>query len=147
MRKPLTQHKCQQIKKRKRNLKKYNKPNNINLHIQTHNIQISERYKPLHLISLINPDHAMFIWRGKPVLSFSKKCIKFIYAYQVTPSLTWNFFFIYFSMRVFLHRDWQFIGQQGKGGDHLIPLYHFHLLTNIETFFYNFAREMTITYF
>ena len=48
----------------------------------------------------------MFIWRGKPVLKFSKyiiakylvcKCyciIKFVYVYQVTPSFTWiNFFF------------------------------------------------------
>ena len=34
-------------------------------------VQISERYK-LQLISLIYTDHAMFIWRGKPVLSFSK---------------------------------------------------------------------------
>ena len=24
----------------------------------------------------------------------------------------------------------QLTGQQGKGGDHLIPLYHFHQLTN-----------------
>ena len=28
-----------------------------------------------------------------------------------------------------------------------IPLYHFDPLTNIQTFVYNFAREMTITYF
>ena len=28
-----------------------------------------------------------------------------------------------------------------------IPLYHFHPLTNIETFICNFACEMTITYF
>ena len=27
-----------------------------------------------------------------------------------------------------------------------IPLYHFHPLTNIKTFIYNFACEMTITY-
>ena len=85
--------------------------------------QISERYEPLQLIRPINTDHAMFISRGKPVLSFSKKlsryqnsailwclniiiinviiinlnvCIvKFIYVYQVTPSLTWIESFIF----------------------------------------------------
>ena len=67
-------------------------------------VQIYERCKPLHLTSPINIDHAMFIWRDKPDLSFSKKlsrnqnitytlafkcyCLtKFVYVYQVTPSL------------------------------------------------------------
>ena len=36
-------------------------------------VQISERYKPLQLISHTYTNHAIFIWRGKPVLSFSKK--------------------------------------------------------------------------
>ena len=36
-------------------------------------VQISERYKPLQLISPVNTDHAMFTWKGKPVLSFCKK--------------------------------------------------------------------------
>ena len=32
----------------------------------------------------------------------------------------------------------------GEGrGSYFIPLYHFHLLTNIQTFMCNFAREMT----
>ena len=58
--------------------------------------------------------------------------------------LCWSpFFFI----RVFFHGHWQLTAQQGKGRDHLIPLYHFHQLTNIQTFICNFAREMTITYF
>ena len=36
----------------------------------------------------------------------------------------------------------------GEGrGPSFIPLYHFHLLTNIQTFICNFACEMTITYF
>ena len=36
----------------------------------------------------------------------------------------------------------------GEGrGPSFIPLYHFHPLTNIETFVCNFACEMTITYF
>ena len=36
----------------------------------------------------------------------------------------------------------------GEGrGPSFIPLYHFHPLTNIETFICNFACEMTMTYF
>ena len=31
----------------------------------------------------------------------------------------------FFSVRVFFHGHWQLTGQQRKGGDHLIPLYHF----------------------
>ena len=34
-----------------------------------------------------------------------------------------------------------------RRGPFFIPLYHFHPLTNIQTFIYNFACEMTITYF
>ena len=72
-------------------------------------VQIWQKCKPLWLISPINTDHAMFIWKSKPVLSFSKKLsiyqnsktllsliaialslyIVIVYAYQVTPSLTW----------------------------------------------------------
>ena len=76
-------------------------------------VQISERKKTHQLISPINTDHVMFIWRGKPVLSFSKsyqnteiakyfgvKCyciIRSIYVFQVTPSLTWiGIFFSFF---------------------------------------------------
>ena len=40
-------------------------------------VQISERCKPLQLISPMNTDHAMFIWRGKPVLSFYKKLSRY----------------------------------------------------------------------
>ena len=37
---------------------------------------------------------------------------------------------------------------KSKGrGPFFIPLYHFHPLTNIQTFICNFAREMTIAYF
>ena len=54
----------------------------------------------------------------------------------------------FFSIRVFFHGQGRLTGQQGKGGDHFfIPLYHFHPLTNIQTFICNFACEMTITYF
>ena len=34
-----------------------------------------------------------------------------------------------------------------KRGPSFIALYHFHPLTNIQTFTYNFVREMTIIYF
>ena len=55
--------------------------------------------------------------------------------------------FFFFSIRFFFHAHWQLAGHQGKAGDHLIPLYNFHPLTNIQTFVCNFACEMTITYF
>ena len=57
------------------------------------------------------------------------------------------FFCFFFSIRVLFYGHWQLTGQQGKGGCHLLPLYHFHPLTNIQTFICSFAREMTITYF
>ena len=54
---------------------------------------------------------------------------------------------IFCSIRVFFHRHWRFTWQQGeRGGPSFIPLYHFHPLTNIETFICNFGCEMTITY-
>ena len=55
-----------------------------------------------------------------------------------------SFFFYqgFFSRSLTTHRT------AGEGrGPSLIPLYHFHPLTNIQTFTCNFAREMTITYF
>ena len=36
---------------------------------------------------------------------------------------------------------------KGREGTFFIPLYHFHPLTNIQTFTCNFAHEATITYF
>ena len=48
----------------------------------------------------------------------------------------------FFSQRLTIHRA------AGEGrGPSFIPLYHFHPLTNIETFICNFACEMTITIF
>ena len=35
-------------------------------------VQIWERYKPLQLINPVNSDHAIFIWKSKPDLSFFK---------------------------------------------------------------------------
>ena len=61
------------------NLKKYSKPN-ANLNIKTKYkwmVQIWERCKPLRLISPVNTDHAMFIWKSKPVSSFSRKLSRY----------------------------------------------------------------------
>ena len=55
-----------------------------------------------------------------------------------------DFFFLsgFSSQTLTIHRT------AGEGrGPSFIPLYHFHPLTNIETFICNFACEMTITYF
>ena len=35
-------------------------------------VQIWQRYKSLQMISPLNTDHEIFIWRGTPVLFFSK---------------------------------------------------------------------------
>ena len=52
------------------------------------------------------------------------------------------FYQVFFSQTLTIHRT------AGEGcGPSFIPLYHFHPLTNIETFICNFAFEMTITYF
>ena len=40
-------------------------------------VQIWERCKPLQLINPVNTDHAMFIWKSKPVSSFSKKLSRY----------------------------------------------------------------------
>ena len=40
-------------------------------------VQIWERCKSLQLISLVNTDHAMFIWKRKPVLAFFKKLSRY----------------------------------------------------------------------
>ena len=56
------------------------------------------------------------------------------------------FFVFFFSIRLFFHGHWQLTGQQGKWRNHLIPLYHFHMLTNIQTFICNFTREMNVSF-
>ena len=40
-------------------------------------VQIWERWKPLQLISPVNTDHAMFIQKSKPDLSFSEKLSRY----------------------------------------------------------------------
>ena len=59
-------------------------------------------------------------------------------------TLFFSFLFFYqgFLPTLTIHRT------AGEGrGPSFIPLYHFHPLTNIETFICNFACEMTMTYF
>ena len=48
-----------------------------------------------------------------------------------------DFIYIFFSIRAFFHWHWQFIGQQGKGGDHL--LFHSTNSTHSRTFRHLFA--------
>ena len=52
------------------------------------------------------------------------------------------FFYQGFLQTLTIHRT---VGE-GRGPS-FIPLYHFHPLTNIETFICNFSYEMTITHF
>ena len=67
------------------------------------------------------------------------------------PHFFWNSFLslhLFFSIRFLFQRHWRLTGQWGKGGDYFfIPLYHFHPLTNNQTFICNFGFQMTITYF
>ena len=61
--------------------------------------------------------------------------------------LTPNFFVLFF-YQGFL--SWTLATHKTAGkvrGPSFIPLYHFHQLTDIQTFICNFASEMTITYF
>ena len=41
-------------------------------------VQIWERCKPLQLISPVNTDHEIFLWKSKPTLSFSKNLSKYL---------------------------------------------------------------------
>ena len=78
-------------------------------------------------------------WTGRTLKRIKSLLKKIIMAQKMKFSIK-DFFF---SIRVFFHGHWHLTGQQGKGGDHLIPLCHFHPLKNIQTFICNFAREMT----
>ena len=58
--------------------------------------------------------------------------------------INWIFFFY----QGFLSRTLTTCRTAGEGrGPSFIPLYLFHLLTNIQTFICNFVCEMTVTYF
>ena len=55
--------------------------------------------------------------------------------------------FFFPSIRIFFHRYWQDTAGKGKGrGPFFIPLYHFHLLTNSQTFICNFPCQMICIY-
>ena len=54
-----------------------------------------------------------------------------------------RFFFFFLSGFSFTDTD-NSQDSRGREGTFFIPLYHFRLLTNIQTFMCNFAREMTI---
>ena len=54
---------------------------------------------------------------------------------------------IFFPIKVFFTDNDDSQDSRGREGPFFTPLYHFHLLTNIETFICNFACEMTIKYF
>ena len=58
-----------------------------------------------------------------------------------------SYVLIFFSIRVFFTDTDDPQDCRGGEGPSFIPLYHFHPLTNIETFICNFACEMTITHF
>ena len=68
-----------------------------------------------------------------------------IFLLQKLQTLVTDSFFFYqgfLSQTLTIHRT------EGEGkGPSFIPLYHFHLLTNIQAFINNFACEMTITHF
>ena len=54
----------------------------------------------------------------------------------------------FFFYQGFLSRTLAIHRTAGEGrGPFFIPLYHFHPLTNIQTFIWNFTRKMTIKYF
>ena len=58
------------------------------------------------------------------------------------------YFYFFFSYQGFLSQTLTTHRTAGEGrGPSFIPIYHFHPLTNIQTFICNFACEMTITYF
>ena len=50
----------------------------------------------------------------------------------------------FFAIWVFFHKHWEFTGQQGTI---FIPLYHLHLLSNIQKFTCSSASKTTASYF
>ena len=67
-----------------------------------------------------------------------------IFLLQKLQTLVTDSFFFY---QGFLSQTLTIQRTAGEGnGPSFIPLYHFHLLTNIQAFINNFACEMTITH-
>ena len=89
----------------------------------------------------------LFFLGGRGLLCFVlfSSCSLSTFLEQLELCLCFCFFFFYqgFPSRTLAtHRT----AREGRGPS-FIPLYHFHPLTNIQTFICNFACEMTITYF
>ena len=60
------------------------------------------------------------------------------------------FFFFFFFWSGFFSQTVKILKhsrQQGKGRTTFIPFYHFYQLMNIQKFIFNFACELTTTYF
>ena len=71
-----------------------------------------------------------------------------IYSILLLHILYYVLYIVFFFYQGFLSRTLTAYRTAGEGrGPSFIPLYHYHLLTNIHTFICNFACEMTITYF
>ena len=95
----------------------FNKSNKHVSFYDSYNAKLAAKY--IKLVKLLNKE----IWHGQLFLFF------FFYQRFLSWTLT-------------THRT-----AGGGRGPFSIPLYHFHSLTNIQTFMCNFAREMTFIYF
>ena len=102
-----------------------------------------KRHTPTHF-STKQPTPTQFSRKTTHYHPFFDKNVPFpVISVGKRPTPTQFFFLSSFSSQTLtIHRI------AGKGrGPFFIPLYHFHQLTNIETFICNFECEMTITYF
>ena len=79
------------------------------------------------------------------MLIYVKGNAQFVFLYN-PPKSSVNVCLFFLSGFFFIDTD-DSQDSRGREGPSFIPLYHFHPLTNIETFICNFACEMTITYF
>ena len=113
---------------------------------------ISKSRNVIFWFSLISCLNWMLGWW---LLNFSKTNLIFEASIYAWVSSTYLFQWVYCFLIFFFFFYQGFISQTltthrtaGEGrGPSFIPLYHFHPLTNIQTFICNFACEMTITYF
>ena len=97
------------------------------------------RLKLRNLKTLTDKDFFRFLRRSLRITT------SFPYGFNLAKESLKKFFFP--SIRVFFQGHWRLTGQWGKGRDHLL----FHSATSIRSrtfrhLFFNFAREMTITY-
>ena len=92
-------------------------------------------------------EKSWLIMPGSNIVSYKRyKDVTLQLAYTMDQHESYSAFsdiYFFLSGFSFTHTD----GSQdsrGREGPSFILLYHFHLLTNIQTFICNFAREMTI---